>query len=99
LFWRWYFSRNCFQKRSKYENFTGDARTPSFDLLVAHFSSKLNRGLSGMSSSIRLCGFAISNNASSMLVFESMNCLNNLHNQRYAARATATLLEQRKKKN
>jgi len=22
LFWRWYFSRNCFQKRSKYENFT-----------------------------------------------------------------------------
>jgi len=22
MFWRWYFSKNCFQKRPKYENFT-----------------------------------------------------------------------------
>ena len=27
LFWRWYFSRNCFQKRSKYENFTPSVNT------------------------------------------------------------------------
>jgi len=26
LFWHWYFSRNCFQKRSKYENFTAPRR-------------------------------------------------------------------------